>query len=210
MLGKLAYRNTKRNIKDYLIYLITVTASFSLIFAFNLVASSDEIVKLCSSMDAFKNSLFAVNILIIFVICFLINYTTKFMFEKRSKELGTYMLLGIKKKEIAHLVIIENILLGILAFVLAIPIGFLFSQFVSLVIVNLLGIPKTLFISLNFVSIGLLITINEQISNFAQTYPTNLKASSNEALLFMRRYRFANCSCFSCCFKDAYPSSNVQ
>ena len=26
MLGKLAYRNTKRNIKDYLIYLITVTA----------------------------------------------------------------------------------------------------------------------------------------------------------------------------------------
>ena len=90
MLGKLAYRNTKRNIKDYLIYLITVTASFSLIFAFNLVANSDEIVKLCSSMDAFKNSLFAVNILIIFVICFLINYTTKFMFEKRSKELGTY------------------------------------------------------------------------------------------------------------------------
>lgn len=69
MLGKLAYRNTKRNIKDYLIYLITVTASFSLIFAFNLVASSDEIVKLCSSMDAFKNSLFAVNILIVFVIC---------------------------------------------------------------------------------------------------------------------------------------------
>ena len=38
MLGKLAYRNTKRNIKDYMIYLITVTASFSLIFAFNLVA----------------------------------------------------------------------------------------------------------------------------------------------------------------------------
>lgn len=85
MLGKLAYRNTKRNIKDYLIYLITVTASVSLIFAFNLVASSDEIVKLCSSMDAFKNSLFAVNILIIFVICFLINYTTKFMFEKEVK-----------------------------------------------------------------------------------------------------------------------------
>ena len=57
---------------------------------------------------------------------------------------------------------------------------------------------------------NILIAINEQISNFAQTYPTNLKASSNEALLFMRRYRFANCSCFSCCFKDAYPSSNVQ
>ena len=31
------------------------------------------------------------------------------------------MLLGIEKKEIAHLVVIENILLGILAIVLAIP-----------------------------------------------------------------------------------------
>ena len=54
------------------------------------------------------------------------------------------------------------------------------------------------------------VTINEQISNFAQTYPTNLTASPTAALLAMRRYRFANCSCFSCCFKDAYPSSNVQ
>ena len=38
MLGKLAYRNAKRSIKDYLIYLITITLSFSLILAFNLVA----------------------------------------------------------------------------------------------------------------------------------------------------------------------------
>ena len=43
MLGKLAYRNAKRSIKDYLIYLITITLSFSLILAFNLVASSDEV-----------------------------------------------------------------------------------------------------------------------------------------------------------------------
>lgn len=40
MLGKLAYRNAKRSIKDYLIYLLTITLSFSLILAFNLVASS--------------------------------------------------------------------------------------------------------------------------------------------------------------------------
>lgn len=156
MLGKLAVRNTKRSMKDYLVYLITVIISFSLIFAFNLVASSDEVVRVSSGMDTFKNTLLAVNVLIIFVICFLINYTTRFMFEKRSKELGMYMLLGIKKKGIARLLVIENVMLGLLAFVLAIPIGFVFSQFVSLVIVKLLGIPEVIFISLNFVSVGLL------------------------------------------------------
>ena len=93
-------------------------------------------------MDSFKNVLTFVNIVIVFVVCFLINYTTRFMFEKRSKELGTYMLLGIKKKEIARLLVLENILLGFLAFVLSIPLGFLFSQFVSLVIVKMLGIPE--------------------------------------------------------------------
>ena len=67
------------------------------------------------------------------------------MFEKRSKELGTYMLLGIRKKEIARLLVIENVLLAICALVLAIPLGFIFSQFVSLVIVNLLGIPEVIF-----------------------------------------------------------------
>ena len=157
MLGKLAVRNAKRSIKDYLIYLITITISFSLIFAFNLVASSDEVIELSRGMDTFKDILFFINVVIIFVICFLINYTTKFMFEKRSKELGTYMLLGIKKKEIARLLIMENMLLGAFALILSIPLGFLFSQFVSLVIVNLLGIPEVIFISVNIFSIGLLV-----------------------------------------------------
>lgn len=156
MLGKLAFRNTKRNLKDYFVYLVTITISFSLILAFNLIASSDEVVKLSSGMASFKRMLTFVNAVIVFVVCFLINYTTRFMFEKRSKELGTYMLLGIKKKEIAHLLVLENVLLGLLAFILSIPLGFLFSQFVSLVIVKIIGIPEVIFISLNLVSIGLL------------------------------------------------------
>ena len=66
------------------------------------------------------------------------------------------MLLGIRKKEIARLLVIENMLLAICALLLAVPLGFVFSQFVSLVIVNLLGIPEVIFISINFASIGLL------------------------------------------------------
>ena len=151
MLGKLAVRNTKRSIKDYLIYLITVTIAFSLIFAFNLVASSEEVIELSTGMDTFKYILAFVNVVIIFVICFLINYTTKFMFEKRSKELGTYMLLGIRKKEIARLLVIENVLLAICALVLAIPLGFIFSQFFFLALVVFLLIfygVDTLFVVL--------------------------------------------------------------
>ena len=64
------------------------------------MASSDEVIELSTGMDTFKYILAFINVVIIFVICFLINYTTKFMFEKRSKELGTYMLLELRKKKL--------------------------------------------------------------------------------------------------------------
>ena len=149
MLNKLAFRNVKRSIKDYIIYLITITISFSLIFALNLISSSEAVVELSKGLDTFAYVLYFINAIVIFVICFLINYTTKFMFEKRSKEFGMYMLLGIKKKKISQMFLIENLLIGLLSLVLAIPIGFIVSQFMSMVIVSILGLPQAIFIELN-------------------------------------------------------------
>ena len=50
MLSKLAFRNAKRSVRDYIVYLITVILSFSLIFAFNLIVFSEEVQNLASSM----------------------------------------------------------------------------------------------------------------------------------------------------------------
>lgn len=157
MLNKLAFRNVKRSIKDYIIYLITITISFSLIFALNLVSSSDAVVNISENMDSFKNIIIFVNFIVIFVICFLINYTTKFMFEKRSKEFGTYLLLGIKKNNILKMFLLENIIIGVLALVFSIPMGFIFSQFISLFIVKVLELPKAIFINFNLISFLLLL-----------------------------------------------------
>ena len=158
MLNKLAIRNVKRSSRDYIIYLITITIAFSLMFAMNLVSWSDAVVDLYDNMnDTFKNVVIFINVIVVFVICFLINYTTKFMFEKRSKEFGTYMLLGIKKKKISRLFLLENILFGFIALILSIPIGFVFSQFISLFIVKIMELPQAIFIEFNFMSVGLLL-----------------------------------------------------
>ena len=157
MLSKLAFRNVKRSIKDYVIYLITITISFSLIFALNLVSSSEAVIELSKGLDTFAYLLYGINAIVILVISYLINYTTRFMFQKRSKEFGMYMLLGIKKKKIAKMFLLENLLIGLIALVIAIPIGFIASQFMSMVIVSLLGLPQAIFIELNLASIGLLV-----------------------------------------------------
>lgn len=92
MLRKLAIRNAKRSIKDYLIYLITVIMSFSLIIAFNLIVYSKDVRELSSMMVNFRLAVIEVSVLVVFVIGWLINYTMKFMLSKRSKEFGTYII----------------------------------------------------------------------------------------------------------------------
>lgn len=158
MLSKLAIRNVKRSSRDYIIYLIIITIAFSLMFAMNLVSWSDAVVDIYDNMnDTFKNVVIFINVIVVFMISFLINYTTKFMFEKRSKEFGTYMMLGIKKKKISKLFLLENILFGFIALILSIPIGFIFSQFISLFIVKIMELPHAIFIKFNFMSVILLL-----------------------------------------------------
>ena len=93
MLGKLSIRNAKRQAKDYVIYFITVIISVALMFSFNSIAVSKDIIELSTYMEHFSKAITGVSIIIIFVMAWLINYTMKFMLEKRSKEFGTYQIL---------------------------------------------------------------------------------------------------------------------
>lgn len=150
MLSKLSFRNARRSIRDYIIYLITVTLAFSFIFAFNLISNSKDVLELSSVMDNFKYVMYFVNVFIILVVCFLINYTTKFMFTKRSHEFGTYMVLGIKKKPIVSIFILESLFLGIFSFLISIPIGYVFSCLFSAIIMNIFDLPYQVLMDFNF------------------------------------------------------------
>lgn len=156
MLGKLAVRNVKRSARDYVIYLITIIISFSLIFAFNLISTSEAVMELSQGLDTFQYIMYGINVIVLGVICFLINYTTKFIFKKRSKEFGMYALLGIKKRKINKMFLLENLLLGFVALLVSMPIGFAISQFLSIFIVRLLEWPQAIFIELNLKSFILL------------------------------------------------------
>lgn len=157
MLYKLAYRNAKRSLSDYAVYLITVTLSFSLMFSFGLVASSDAISNLSKGMDTFQMILDFINIIILFVICFLINYTTKFMFTKRSREFGMYLLLGIRRGKVILMFLTEILLLGLFALILSLPAGFVISQLISMIIVRAFRIPEMIFVTFDPAPAGMLV-----------------------------------------------------
>lgn len=148
VLSKLAIRNVKRSLKDYLIYIITVTMALSLIFAFNFVSFSSEIIQLSEMMKNLKYAIIFVSSIIVFVIAWLINYTMKFMFSKRSKEFGTYMLLGIEKKDINKIFISENIVLGFISFIISFFVGTVLGNIISAIVMNLFEMPYKIKLSI--------------------------------------------------------------
>lgn len=155
MLGKLSIRNAKRQAKDYIIYFITVIISVALMFSFNSLAVSKDISELSSSMKAFSKSILGISIIIIFVMSWLINYTMKFMLEKRSKEFGTYQILGIEKKDISNMFTLENLLIGSLAFIFGVGVGVFLNQLLTSIIMNLFNQPYQIKIVFDMKAVGL-------------------------------------------------------
>ena len=155
MTWKLALKNLKRNIKDYVIYVITITIALSLAFAFSLIANSREVLSLCRMMQNFSLVMDVVNIFIVVAISFLVNYIVKFIYSKRSKEFGTYGLLGVKLKRIQRMFGLEILVLGLFSLVLSIPGGYVISLLVAVVLRNIFGLPGV--VKLDFSDKALLI-----------------------------------------------------
>ena len=155
MLGKLSIRNAKRQAKDYVIYFITVIISVALMFSFNSIAVSKDIIELSTYMEHFSKAITGVSIIIIFVMAWLINYTMKFMLEKRSKEFGTYQILGIEKKDISKMFTLENLVIGVVAFVVGIFAGTFLYQVFSSIIMNLFNQPYEIQLTFNIKAVGI-------------------------------------------------------
>lgn len=141
MLFKLAIGNAKRSIKDYLIYIVTITIAFSLMFSFNLISNSKDILDLADMMKNFRIAVVFVSLIVCFVLGFLINYMIKFIFKRRSKEFGLYLLLGISKKDISLMFILENLILGFISLILSFFVGILLSTIISSIILNIFNAP---------------------------------------------------------------------
>ncbi len=155
MLGKLSFRNAKRQAKDYCIYFITVIISVALMFSFNSIATSNDISELSSYMASFSKAISGISILIVLVMAWLINYCMRFMLEKRSKEFGTYQILGIEKKSISNIFTLENLMIGGIAFIIGIALGTFIYQILTSIIMNLFNQPYQIEISFNIKAVGM-------------------------------------------------------
>lgn len=128
MLAKLALRNVKRSARDYLVYFLTMTFVTALMFAFNTVIFSKDVQARANSAALMSMLIIVATVFVVIIIAWLINYMVRFMLQKRSREFGTYLLLGMRKKMISRLYMRENMALGAGAFLCGMLLGLLLQQ----------------------------------------------------------------------------------
>ncbi|MDR0948857.1 MAG: ABC transporter permease [Lachnospiraceae bacterium] len=142
-LSKLSLRNAHRQTKDYLVYIITIIIAASLIYAFNGLVFSEEILTLSGILKSLPFVMVLASIVVVCIIGWLVSYTMRFMLTKRSRELGTYILLGIETRQVAQMFFVENLMIGAIAILFGTVCGNLFYQVLRAITLALFGVPYT-------------------------------------------------------------------
>lgn len=146
---KLIMKNVRKNIRDYLIYFLTLMISVSVFYAFNSISDQPAF----SEMGMTKTLLYdqlgillsTLTVLIAVVLAFLIIYANLFLLKRRKKELGLYMVLGMKKQSISRIFAGETFCVGVIALVTGLCLGVALSQGISLVALKLFAIEPAKF-----------------------------------------------------------------
>lgn len=141
---KLIFKNVHKNLRDYLIYFLTLMISVSLFYAFNSISDQPAFSEMGMTRTLLYDQLgilrSALSVLIAIVLAFLIIYANQFLLKRRKKELGIYMMLGMKKGRISRIFAGETFCVGVIALAVGLILGFILSQGVSLIALKLFAI----------------------------------------------------------------------
>ena len=141
MLFKLSIRNMKKSFKDYAIYFLTLVLGVAIFYMFNSIDSQQAMLEVSqSTRDIIKfmiNMLGYISVFVAVVLGLLIVYANNFLINRRKKEFGIYMTLGMGKRQISKIILIETILVGIISLIVGLIIGIFASQFMSILVAKM-------------------------------------------------------------------------
>lgn len=141
MFAKLALRNVRRQIHNYLIYFVTVSLSIALLFAVNNLSYSDRIQVLSELSTDIRSMFTMVTVLSCLVTALVLSYATGFMLKLRRREFGMYLTLGMTRRNIQTLFACETGLLSGLALLVGMGLGLVIFQLLDALFAAILEIP---------------------------------------------------------------------
>lgn len=138
MYAKLVFKNARRSVKEYLVYLVTMTICVALFYSFLSISSKyyqpDIGVEYNFRIlgDSMKYAVCAVTLLLLF----LMSYVNRYMLRSRQKEFALQAIMGMEQKTIGMLFLAETFVMGVIAIMMGIFLGMFGSQLITAMVLS--------------------------------------------------------------------------
>lgn len=136
---QLIFRNLKKNLKNYYLYVFALIFAVALYFAF-VTLQYDP------SMDATKGSIKGAaairtaSVLLIAIVTVFLLYANNIFIKRRSKEIGLFQLIGMTKGKIFRILTAENFFIYFSSLFIGIFIGFATSKLFIMILFKITGV----------------------------------------------------------------------
>ena len=135
--SKFALNNLVKNKKFIIPYVLSAIFTIMSFYILSSLAFGDNLDKLPNGIEATKQVLsFGIIVIALFSVIFLF-YTYSFLVKRRIKEFGLYSVLGMTKKQIAKILVLETIFIAVTTIVLGVGLGIIFDKLMLLVLLKL-------------------------------------------------------------------------
>ena len=142
---RVALGNVSRCARDYSVYLVTLAFAVCLLYSFN--ASGDYLLTMpltASQLEVIhkaRDITGAFSVFVVLVFAVLVAHATRFIVRRRSREFGTYALLGMRAPALASILAAEGALVGLAALVVGLALGAAVSPAFGSVAAFVFGVP---------------------------------------------------------------------
>lgn len=144
MFSNLVKKNSKRNRKENGLFFSSLIVSIIAFYVILSLGKQDVILFLKEMESDAINKLFLLIPLLyglsLFILFFLVYFAGKYQLERRSHELGMYLMLGMKRSKLFLMLLAEEVWNSILSLAVGIPIAIFLSEIISLITAKTVGL----------------------------------------------------------------------
>ncbi|MGQ9023096.1 FtsX-like permease family protein [Bacillus sp. 18-5] len=138
-INQLIFRNLKKNLKNYYLYVFALVFSVALYFSFVTLQYSPALDDVKGSIKG-GASIKAASVLLIAIVGIFLLYANSIFIKRRGKEIGLLQLIGMTKQKIAKLLNAENFILYVFSMAVGIIAGFIGSKLMLMVLFKVTGV----------------------------------------------------------------------
>ncbi len=146
---RLALKNIRRSLKDYAIYFFTLVLGVAIFYVFNALDSQTVMLdvneRVKNMLELMNVVLGTVSVFVSLILGALIIYASRFLIKRRSKEFGIYLTLGMGKRKISLILLIETFFIGLFSLAVGLLFGVIVSQLTSVLVANMFDANMTNF-----------------------------------------------------------------